>query len=324
LSKSSLLGLFIVDIHIPLIKMNSYNLARFDFISIKLAVLCAQKGSLTAAARECNLVLPAASRRIHDLEKTLGEALFHRHSRGLLATEIGRAFVKHGLVLLQSLDELVQDIDNIKAGVSRHVRLTSSTAAINQFLPPLLAEYSALHPEIHVALDEQVSDMVVGSLREGRSDLGAYVEGPFDDDLETRDFRKDVLVLIFSHGHRLTGKTAIGFADTLDENWISLNAGAALLMRQQQTALEAGRPFKLRMQVRSFDAVAHMVASGLGIAALPKAAALPIIKAMKLSWRPLSDDWAHRQLKIAIRRDADSSVRAIRDFLCTPSQNAKA
>jgi DNA-binding transcriptional LysR family regulator len=78
------------------------------------------------------------------------------------------------------------------------------------------------------------------------------------------------------------------------------------------------------MQVRSFDAVAHMVASGLGIAALPKAAALPIIKAMKLSWRPLSDDWAHRQLKVAIRRDADSSVRAIRDFLCTPSQNTKA
>jgi hypothetical protein len=45
---------------------------------------------------------------------------------------------------------------------------------------------------------------------------------------------------------------------------------------------------------------------------------------MKLSWRPLRDDWAHRQLKIAIRRDADSSVRAIRDFLCMPSQNAKA
>lgn len=304
--------------------LSSYNLARFDFISIKLAVICAQKGSLTAAARDCNLVLPAASRRIHDLEKTIGNALFHRHSRGLVPTETGRAFVKHGLELLQSLDALVLDIDSIKAGVTRHVRLTSSTAAINQFLPSLLAEYAAMHPEIHVALDEQVSDMVVGSLREGRSDLGAYVEGPFDEDLDTMDFRKDVLVLILPQGHKLIGKTPIHFADTLEENWISLNAGAALLMRQQQTALEVGRPFKLRVQVRSFDAVAHMVASGLGIAALPKAAALPIIKAMKLSWRPLSDDWAQRQLRIAIRRDADPAVRAFRDFLCTPSRNAKA
>jgi DNA-binding transcriptional LysR family regulator len=304
--------------------MSSYNLSRFDFISIKLAVICAQKGSLTAAARDCNLVLPAASRRIQDLEKTIGNALFHRHSRGLVPTETGRAFVKHGLELLQCLDELVQDIDGIKAGVARHVRLTSSTAAINQFLPSLLAEYAVRHPEIHVALDEQVSDLVVGSLREGRFDLGAYVEGPFDEDLDTRDFRKDVLVLILPQGHKLIGKAPIQFADTLDENWISLNAGAALLMRQQQTALEAGRPFKLRMQVRSFDAVAHMVASGLGIAVLPKAAALPIIKAMKLSWRPLSDDWAQRQLKIAMRRDGDSAVRAFRDFLCEPSRNAKA
>lgn len=305
-------------------KNPNYNLARFDFISIKLTVVCAQLGSLTAAARECNLVLPAASRRIQDLEKTLGDALFHRHSRGLQPTDIGRAFVKHGLELLQGLDKLVQDIDNIKTGVSRQIRLTSSTAAINQFLPSLLAEYSALHPEIHVALDEQVSDLVVTGLREGRCEMGAYVEGPFDEDLDTRDFRQDVLVLIFPAGHRLAGKTPIGFAETLDEHWISLNAGAALLMRQQQAALQADRPFKLRMQVRSFDAVAHMVAAGLGIAALPKAAALPIIKAMKLSWRPLRDDWAHRQLKIAIRRDADASVRAIRDFLCTPSQNAKA
>jgi len=39
-----------------------------------------------------------------------------------------------------------------------------------------------------------------------------------------------------------------------------------------------------------------MVASGLGIALLPKAAALPIMRAMKLQWRGLSDAWATRQL----------------------------
>ena len=41
-----------------------------------------------------------------------------------------------------------------------------------------------------------------------------------------------------------------------------------------------------------------MVASGLGIAALPKGAGLPIIRAMKLTWRPLADPWAQRQLKV--------------------------
>lgn len=304
--------------------MNTYNLARFDFVSIRLAVLCAQTGSLTAAARDCSLVLPAASRRIRDLEASIGEPLFERHSRGLHPTPAGRAFVKHGLVLLQEMDMLMEDLSDLSKGVVRHIRLTSSTAAINQFLPPLLARYAQINPDIQVDLDEQVSEMVVSSLRDGRTDLGAYVEGPDDQGLETRDFRQDQLVLIIPAGHRLTGRSPIAFVDTLDEPWISLTAGAALLIKQQQAALASGRPFKLRMQVRSFDAVGHMVASGLGIAALPKAAALPVIKAMKLSWRPLSDDWSHRQLKIAIRSDADSAVRAIRDFLCDPSQNAKA
>lgn len=304
--------------------MTTYNLARFDFISVRLVVLCAQSGSLTAAARDCNLVLPAASRRIRDLEASIGERLFERHSRGVRPTPAGRAFVKHGLVMLQEMDLLMQDLIDLRKGVVRHIRFTSSTAAINQFLPPLLAHYSQINPHIQVDLDEQVSEVVVANLRDGRSDIGAYVEGPDDHSLDTRDFRQDQLVLILPAGHRLAGRAAIAFVDTLDEPWITLTAGAALLIKQQQAALAYGQPFKLRMQVRSFDAVANMVASGLGVAMLPKAAALPMIKIMKLAWRPLSDEWARRQLKIAIRSDADDSIRSIRDFLCDPKQNTKA
>lgn len=302
----------------------AYNLARFDFISIRLAVACAQTGSLTSAARSCNLVLPAASRRLKDLEGALGNALFERHSRGLIPTPAGRAFVRHGLVLLQGMDNLVEELADLRQGIIRHVRLCSSTAAISQFLPPLLARYAEINAGVRVDVEEQVSELVVTSLREGRADIGAFVKGPDTSNLEVRDFRTDELVLILPPHHTLAGRAPIGFVDTLDEEWISLNAGAAMLQSQQQAALAAGRPLKLRMQVRSFDAVGHLVASGLGIAVLPKAAALPIIRAMKLSFRPLSDAWARRQLQIGMRRDADSTVAALCDFLCQPSQNAKA
>ncbi len=40
-------------------------------MGIRHAVARVRKGNLTEAARECNLVLPAASRRIRDLEKAL-------------------------------------------------------------------------------------------------------------------------------------------------------------------------------------------------------------------------------------------------------------
>lgn len=303
---------------------SGYNLARFDFVSIRLAVACAQTGSLTSAARDCNLVLPAASRRLRELEAALGDTLFERHSRGLVATAAGSVFVRHGLALLQQMDTLVAELSDLRQGAVRHIRLCSSTAAINQFLPPLLARYAELHPDVRVELEEQVSDAVVTALREGRADIGAFVAGPPAPGLDVRDFRSDELVLVLPAGHRLAGKAPIAFADTLDEHWISMTAGAAVLQQQQQAALAAGRTFRLRMQVRSFDAVGHMVASGLGIAALPRLAALPIVRAMKLAWRPLADGWAQRQLKVAIRPDADPAIAALRDFLCMPSQNAKA
>ena len=301
-----------------------YNLARFDFVSIRLAVACARTGSLTEAARDCHLVLPTASRRLRDLEVALGAQLFERHSRGLTPTALGRAFMKRGMAIQQELDQLVIELADARQGVVRHVRVCAGTAAITQFLPPVLAEYASLRPEVQVELEEQVSQQVVASVREGRADLGVFVAGPDLRGLEVRDFRSDELVLILPAGHRLAGRTPLPFADTLDEHWISLNAGAAMLQAQQQAAMAAGRTLKLRMQVRSFDAVGHMVASGLGIAALPKGAALPMLRAMKLQWRPLSDSWARRQLQVVVRPDADATVVALRDFLVSTSQNAKA
>ena len=302
----------------------SYNLARFDLVSIRLAVACAQTGSLTAAARGSHLALGAASRRIRELEDALGDALFERHARGLLPTAAGRVLVKHGLGLLQIMEQLGAELADLRRGTARHIRLCASSAAISQFLPPLLARYGELHPQVHIDVEEQVSEAVASTLREGRTDVALFVEGPDTSGLDTRLFRHDELVLVLPARHRLAGvKTPLAFADALDEEWISLTAGAAMLQQQQQSALAAHRPFKLRMQVRSFDAVCHMVASGLGIAILPKAACLPIVKAMKINWRPLADPWAQRRLLVACALgQADAGILLLVDFLAKPSQNA--
>jgi len=304
----------------------TYNLARFDLVSIRLAVACAQSGSLTAAARDSHLALAAASRRIRELEDALGDPLFERHARGLLPTAAGRVFVKHGLTLLQTMEQLGAELTDLRRGIARHIRLCASSAAISQFLPPLLARYGQLHPQVHVDLEEQVSEAVVSTLREGRADVAVFVEGPDTAGLDTHLFREDELVLVLPGKHPLaSSKTAIAFADTLDEEWISLTAGAAMLQKQQQAALAANRPLRLRMQVRSFDAVCHMVASGLGIAILPKGASLPIVRAMKLSWRPLADSWAQRRLLVATSgNESDAATASLVDFLVQPSQNAKA
>jgi DNA-binding transcriptional LysR family regulator len=307
----------------------SYNLARFDLVSVRLAVACAQTGSLTAAARDSHLALAAASRRIRELEDALGEALFERHPRGLLPTAAGRVFVKHGLTLLQTMEQLGGELADLRRGIARHIRLCASSAAISQFLPPLLARYGELHPQVHIDLEEQVSEAVAATLREGRADVAVFVEGPDTTGLDTRSVPRRRAGADPAGRPRAGGsKTPLAFVDALDEEWISLTAGAAMLQKQQQAALAANRPLKLRMQVRSFDAVCHMVASGLGVAILPKAATLPMVKSMKLSWRPLADAWARRRLLTAtMAGQPDAGIDSLVDFLspkaASPSQNAK-
>ncbi|NBS46872.1 MAG: LysR family transcriptional regulator [Betaproteobacteria bacterium] len=298
------------------------NLARFDLVSIRLALACAQTGSLTAAARDNHLALAAASRRLRELEETLGDPLFERRARGLVPTPAGQVFVRHALAMMQSLEQLGGELGDLHAGVMRHVRLCASTAAINQFLPPLLAQHAREHPKVRVDLEEQDSATVVRWLREGRADIGVLVQGPDVQGLQVHPFARDELVVVLPPRHRLRGRTPMPFADALDEEWISLNTGAALLQAQQQAAQAAGRRFRLRMQVRSFDTVGHLVAAGLGIALLPRGAAQAMVRAMGLQVRALSDAWARRELLVAVAAaQSDAVVLQLRDDLlagCRP------
>jgi DNA-binding transcriptional LysR family regulator len=296
-------------------EITKLNLSRFDFTSIRLAVLCAQTENLTNAARECHLVLPAASRRIRELEVALGTKLFVRHSRGLKVTPAGKVFMRRGLSLLQELEGTIKELNDLDKGIVRHIHLFAGTAAISQFLPPLIAKYSKKYPEIQIDLEEQVSEQVVLALKAGKAEMGVFVEGSNTEGLDVQVFRADELVLIFPKGHHLTGKKPIAFSETLDEQWISLNPGAAMLNQQMSAASAIGKRINLRMQVNSFDAVTQMVASGLGVALLPKAFALSVLQVNHLNWRALQDQWAQRKLMVGIRKDAGPDVIALRDFL---------
>ena len=78
--------------------MQSINLARLDLVSIRLVVLCAELGSLSAAAKWAHCTLSAGSQRISALEEALGRRLFVRDHRGLRPTEAGQLVAQHGEV----------------------------------------------------------------------------------------------------------------------------------------------------------------------------------------------------------------------------------
>ena len=86
------------------------NLGRVDLVSLRLVVLCAELGSLSAAARQAHLSLSGASHRLAMLEDTLRRKLFVRHSRGLSPTRAGEIVASFGRLMLGTLEHLADNL----------------------------------------------------------------------------------------------------------------------------------------------------------------------------------------------------------------------
>jgi len=58
---------------------------------------------------------------------------------------------------------------------------------------------------------------------------------------------------------------------------------------------------RLRVQLRSFDAVCRLVECGVGVGVVPQTTAARASKTMQLGIIDLADDWALRELTIVVR-----------------------
>lgn len=97
------------------VRTSEANLARFDLISIRLAVYCHETGSLSAAARRAHMSLSRASQRLSALEDAMGHRLFERHCHGLTPTAEGLTVARHGRALMQTVDRLSRDLARFAA-----------------------------------------------------------------------------------------------------------------------------------------------------------------------------------------------------------------
>ncbi len=286
------------------------NLARFDLVTLGLFVAVARQGSISAGARQSHLAVAAASKRISDLETAVGAPLFFRHAAGVQLTEAGQACFHHALTILQDVERMAGVMSDYASGVRGQVRVCANTSAITQFLPDDLASFMQRHPTIRIELEEQNSRDIVAALVENRADVGIFADRTPAAGLMTVEYRQDELVIITPPNHPLAARGPVRYADTLEFDFVSLPQETSLAARLLEESSRLDRPFRLRIQVRSFDAMCRMVMAGLGVGVLPRIAAEPHVKSMGLSLVSLQDAWARRSLLIGLRDPAGLTVSA--------------
>lgn len=301
------------------------NVARFDLVTLGLFVAVARSGSITRGAQQSNLALAAASKRVSDLETHLGTALLYRHANGVTLTEAGHACFQHAVGIILDVERMLGVMSDYAAGARGQIRIWANTSAITQFLPDDLSSFMRSHTGVRIDVEERNSGDVVAGVRENRTDIGIFAAPTPAQDLAVFEYRTQELALIVPVAHPLAMLKNVAFADVLDYDFVSLSEATSLTERLHAECSRLRKPLKLRIQVRSFDAVCKMVRAGLGVGVLPlmaqSEASLLGLKIIRLD-----DAWAERRLLLAIRdvRALPVPVRLLASHLSTAAAVALA
>ena len=275
---------------------------RFDLTDLSLFRHIVEAGSITHGAERAHIALAAASTRVRNMEEALGAALLVRGRQGVTPTQAGRTLLQHARTILRQSERLREDLSAYAGGLAGQIKVLSNTNALTEFLPEALSSFLIAHPQVSVDLEERLSDEIVGLIAEGVGDVG-IVAGTVDaSTLETFAYRTDRFVLVVAREHALAKRAKIAFAQVLDHDFVGLDRASALQRFLADKAGRIGQPIKLRVQLRSFDAVCRLVECNVGIGIVPETTARRVAKTMAIAVVPLTDVWAVRELTICIRR----------------------
>lgn len=291
----------------------------FDLVDLRLFIHIAELQSLTRSAERMHMSLAAASNRVKELESRFGTRLLYRENKGVQLTPAGETLAAHAQLLMQQVERLKSEMQQYNNGIKGYIRIFANTTAVTEFMPDVLGTFLASHPQVNVTLEERLNHDIVRCIQEGSADVG-IVAGPLGKhDLEIVNFSTDRLVLATSPDHPLASTGRISFAETLPYDHIGLHEGSTLQHFLKHVAAETGQHLKLRIQVRSFEAICRMVGANVGIAILPHSAAWRHSRTSQLALIELTEPWATRERSVVIRKREELSryARELVDFICT-------
>ncbi|MGZ9723379.1 LysR family transcriptional regulator [Rhizobium miluonense] len=282
---------------------------RFDLTDLRLFLAVVDAGSITHGAADVGLSLPAASERLRDMEANGGVQLLERGRRGISPTAAGEALAHHARVIQRQLAQMHGELGEHASGLRATIRLVANTASITEFLPKRLATWMAGHPQIDIELKERQSIEIARAVSGGLADIGILSDAVDTSGLILQPFAIDRLVVVLPRDHALAAAKRIAFADILHEHFIGL-AGGALQDHIDAQAARLGTRLKMRVRLRTLEAICEMAACGIGLGIVPVSAARRCSRSMGIAALRLTDSWATRKLSVCIRSLEDLPPQA--------------
>lgn len=133
-----------------------------DWSFIKDFLAVAEAGSLSGASRRLKVSQPTLSRRISELEESLGATLFLRTPKGLLLTETGEGILADARVMEETALAIERRADAGREALDGAVRVSCTEGLGTHWLPHKLAAFHKSYPRllIEILVDNRALNLV--------------------------------------------------------------------------------------------------------------------------------------------------------------------
>jgi LysR family transcriptional regulator for metE and metH len=252
-------------------ELNSCNvMAQLERSHLEIIRAIAQQGSMTAAAKSLHLTQSALSHSVRKLEEQLGVAIWQREGRSLRPTQAGAYLLSLAERLLPQLERAQQHLRQIARGERGALRIGMECHPCYQWLLRVVSPYLAQWPDVEVDVKQQFQFGGIGALFAHDIDLLVTPDPLYKPGLVFTAVFDYEQVLVVNRTHPLAGNRHVEPGQLADEILITYPVEIERLDIFTRFLQPAGISPKRHQTIETTDILLQMVASGRGVAALPR------------------------------------------------------
>ncbi len=273
-----------------------------------------RQGSLTAAADVLCLTQSALSHSMKKLERKVGADIWLREGRSLRLTQAGKYLLSLAERLLPQLERAEERLKQYAEGARGTLCIGMECHPCYQWLLKVVSPYLADWPDVDVDVKQKFQFGGIGALFAYEIDLLVTPDPLYKSGLRFEPVFDYEQVLVVSRQHILAGASHVDPEQLGGEVLITYPVEIERLDIYNQFLMPAGISPKRHRVIETTEIMLQMVASGRGVAALPRWLVEEYAGKMEVVPLRLGKSGIAKQIFLGIR-ESDADIDYLKAFV---------
>lgn len=260
-----------------------------------------QVGSFSGAAPRLHMTQPAVSQHIRDLERSLGTSLFVRGRRGVTLTAPGETLYHYTQRILTLVTEAESKVTNVEQLEIGQISIGATPGVSVYLLPEWIKSFRNRYPNLHVALQTNVTTRTVHDVLEHKLDVG-FVEGELDKikrkGIGSMVLRPVKMLIVVAAKHPWAVNDNMAILELHEQPFIARQPRSRTRVWMDGILSEHQVRPNIIAEFDNQEAIKQAVMSGMGVSILPDYAVERECRNGTLATLQLEDITLERQLKL--------------------------